>query len=326
MAKIVLTMGTPHAPFLNQREGPVAERWAQSSARELSPHLRGGGILMNLDIPKLTEERKGWIEKELQPDVWQRRADASQAALTTLSKLLKETAPDVCVIIGDDTHEIFEPDEHIPAVDVFAGSALPWVGWPGRVRTPEPAKILQGVPELGEHLTRSFCEEGYDVSLTRKVAEGKSVGHAFDFIYSRIMDENVPAHVPIWLNTYYAPNIPSMPRCYAMGKALRRGIEGWDSNARVCIIGTGGLSHMLIDEELDHEVLDILQKKEEGRLPEIKNGEERTVYGTSEIRNWLFAAGAVHDSPAQMNLLSYEPCYRTVAGTGVGCGFAYWKE
>ena len=30
MAKVVLGMGTPHAPFLNQREGPVAERWAPS--------------------------------------------------------------------------------------------------------------------------------------------------------------------------------------------------------------------------------------------------------------------------------------------------------
>ena len=126
----------------------------------------------------------------------------------------------MCVIIGDDTHEIFEPDEHIPAVDVFAGSELPWVGWPGRVRTPEPAKILQGVPELGEHLTKSFCEEGYDVSLTRKVAEGKSVGHAFDFIYSRIMDENVPAHVPIWLTSRTGLRPTRSDRCPSGGPAI----------------------------------------------------------------------------------------------------------
>jgi len=325
MAKVVLAMGTPHAPFLNQREGSVEEGWTRSSKRETSPDLRGGGMLMNLDIPKLIEERKGWIEKELSPEVWQRKADVCQDALNTLSKVLADTAPDVVVMIGDDTHEIFEPDEHIPAVDVFAGDSLPWVPWPGRVREPEPARALPGNPALGEHLTRNFTDEGYDVSLTRHVQEGRSVGHAFDFVYSRIMNEKVPEHLPIWLNTYYSPNIPSLSRCYAMGKALRHGIESWDSDARVAIIGTGGLSHMLIDEELDREVLALLQEKDEGHLPQIKDGEERCVYGTSEIRNWLFAAGAMHDSPAQMNLVAYEPCYRSAAGTGVGCGFAYWK-
>ena len=325
MAQVVLAMGTPHAPFLNQREGSVAETWARSAQREVSPDLRGGGMLMNLHIPKLTQEREGWIGKELTPEVWQRKADACQDALNTLSKVLADTAPDVVVMIGDDTHEIFEPEQHIPAVDVFAGDTLPWVPWPGRVRTPEPARQLPGKAVLGEHLTKSFIDEGYDVSLTRQVTEGRSVGHAFDFIYSRIMNENVQAHVPIWLNTYYFPNIPSLPRSYAMGKALRRGIESWDSNARVAVIGTGGLSHMLIDEELDREVLAMLQEKDEAHLTQIRDGEERCVYGTSEIRNWLFAAGAMHDSPAQMNLVAYEPCYRSPAGTGVGCGFAYWK-
>src|SRR2546427_8580610 len=298
MAKIVLGIGTPHAPFLNQREGSVEEGWAGLVKRELSPELRGGGMLMNLDIPKLTQERAGWIEKELTLEVIQRKADACQDALNTLSKLLSDAAPDVVVMIGDDTHEIFEPDEHIPAVDVFAGDTLPWTPWMGRTRRPEPARELQGKAALGEHLTQSFCDEGFDVSLTRKVQEGRSVGHAFDFVYSRLMDEKVPAHVPIWLNTYYAPNIPSIPRCYAMGKALRRGIESWDSDARVVIVGTGGLSHMLIDEPLDRQVLGVLQEKDETGLKDVP--EEPMVYGTSEIRNWLFAAGAMHGSPTSI--------------------------
>lgn len=93
----------------------------------------------------------------------QRKANICQAALNTLSSVLEETAPDVVVIVGDDTHEIFEPEEHIPAVDVFAGDTLPWVPWPGRVREPEPARALSGKPALGEHLARSFTDDGYDV-------------------------------------------------------------------------------------------------------------------------------------------------------------------
>src|SRR5581483_8206062 len=115
-----------------------------SAKREVSPDLRGGGMLMNLDIAKLSEERASWIGKELNPEVWQRKADACQAALNTLGKVLEETGPDIIVMIGDDTHEVFEPDEHIPSVDVFAGDVLPWVPWPGRAGAGQPERELPG--------------------------------------------------------------------------------------------------------------------------------------------------------------------------------------
>jgi OH-DDVA oxygenase/3-O-methylgallate 3,4-dioxygenase len=47
--------------------------------------------------------------------------------------------------------------------------------------------------------------------------------------------------------------------------------------------------------------------------------------GTSEIRNWIAAAGALFDTPLKGETVSYIPCYRTIAGTGTAQGFAYWK-
>ncbi|MGH7367616.1 MAG: hypothetical protein ACREK9_14500 [Candidatus Rokuibacteriota bacterium] len=38
--------------------------------------------------------------------------------------------------------------------------------------------------------------------------------------------------------------------------------------------------------------------------------------GSSEIRNWLAAAGALEHLDVQ--LVDYVPCYRSEAGTGVG--------
>ncbi len=318
MAQIVLGVGTSHAPFLNG--GP--ERWADGAKRDMTD-LRGGGMPMNPDYPKLIKERESWIGKELTPEVWQRRHEACQSAIGTLGKVFEETAPEVAVVIGDDTHEVFMPEEHIPAVDVFWGESVPWVPWGQRTGQAQPPRQLPGQPALGEHLIRSLIADEFDVSHTREVPDGRSVGHAFDFVYGRIMGGKVPAHIPIWLNTYYFPNVPTLSRSYALGRAVRRAIESWDNDARVAVIGTGGLSHMIIDEALDREILAVMQEKDAEALSRMP--EEPFVFGTSEDRNWLVAAGAMHDWDVSMNLVCYEPCYRSPAGTGCACAFAYWK-
>ena len=44
--------------------------------------------------------------------------------------------------------------------------------------------------------------------------------------------------------------------------------------------------------------------------------------GSSEIKNWISAAGALEH--LNMELLNYTPAYRSAAGTGVGLAFAQW--
>ena len=46
--------------------------------------------------------------------------------------------------------------------------------------------------------------------------------------------------------------------------------------------------------------------------------------GSSEIRNWICAAGALEELPLAWS--DYQPGYRTPAGTGTGLGFAIWSE
>ena len=81
-----------------------------------------------------------------------------------------------------------------------------------------------------------------------------------------------------------------------------------------------GLSHVIIDEELDRITIDALREHDADRLGALPT--EKLNLGTSEIRNWVVAAGALEALP--MTLVSYEPCYRTEAGTGLGMAFAYW--
>jgi hypothetical protein len=45
--------------------------------------------------------------------------------------------------------------------------------------------------------------------------------------------------------------------------------------------------------------------------------------GSSEILNWIVAAGVMHGKPLAWT--EYVPVYRTAAGTGVGCAFVSWR-
>jgi len=86
-----------------------------------------------------------------------------------------------------------------------------------------------------------------------------------------------------------------------IGRELRAHVtrarhEAWSPRKRVGVIGSGGLSHFVVDEALDHHVLEILAKKD---------------------------AEAVEHLP--MQLVDYVSSYRSEAGTGVGMAFAVWR-
>jgi 3-O-methylgallate 3,4-dioxygenase len=146
------------------------------------------------------------------------------------------------------------------------------------------------------------------------------VGHAFSFLYRRILPGGKLPMVPVMVNTYYPPNQPTPKRCYAFGQAVRKAVESWDSNQRVAIMASGGLSHVVIDEEIDEMTIDGLRSKK----PEIlwRLPRERLWGGTSEILNWIALAGAVESM--ELKYLEYVTTYRSPAATGCGMGFAYW--
>jgi aromatic ring-opening dioxygenase catalytic subunit (LigB family) len=128
--------------------------------------------------------------------------------------------------------------------------------------------------------------------------------------------------VPVAVNAYFPPNQPSPARCHAVGRALRRAIESWDEDARVAVVASGGLSHFVVDEELDRGVLDALSSHDRDALAALPAW--RLQSGSSEIRNWIVAAGVLEG--LDMATVDYIPLYRTVAGTGVGAAFVQWSQ
>ena len=115
MARIVGGFGSSHAPSLHS----PPERWG--AGRGETERIMGGGMVMDVDIEAMIRERAGWIDAELTIEKKRERSAAAKRAIETLGDTIRRVAPDVAIIVGDDTHEIFMPEDHIPAVDVYWG-------------------------------------------------------------------------------------------------------------------------------------------------------------------------------------------------------------
>lgn len=149
------------------------------------------------------------------------------------------------------------------------------------------------------------------------------MGHAYGFIYRRILRDRPTPLLPILVNTFYAPNQPTAQRSLDFGRAIGRAIKSWPLDARVAVCASGGLSHFVIDEEFDHLVLTALANNDLATLA--KQSDAMFQSGTSEIKNWLIVAGLLAETDLRMTLLDYVPCYRTEGGTGNAMGFAIWR-
>ena len=99
------------------------------------------------------------------------------------------------------------------------------------------------------------------------------------------------------------------------------GARLWASEASAGVIASGGLSHFVVDEELDRQVIDAIRRKDSEALAGLDP--RRLQAGSSEIRNWLVVGEMARD--LDLDWVEYIPGYRTPALTGTGLAFASWK-
>jgi hypothetical protein len=320
MAEVTLGIGTSHSPMLS------------------TPYEAFAG-LAEIDRARLAEfdakarDNVAWIGRELREEVTRARHDATQAAIQRLATVLAGEAPDVLVVIGDDQGEWFSAD-HQPALCIYWGDSVENLPPPSEGLLPLRRLSYWGYygdganrafpvdAGLGRHLVETLTHEHeFDVAHVRVQPRHAPFGHAWGFVHQRLMGDRIVPIVPVLLNTYFPPNQPTPRRCYRLGRAIRAAVEAWPATKRVGIVASGGLSHFFVDEELDRHVLAILAKKDIDAVAALPAAKLDS--GSSEIRNWLAAAGAVEH--LTMELVDYVPCYRSEAGTGVGMAFAVWR-
>lgn len=330
MAEIVAGIGTSHSPLL-VIEGPLWEERAATEKKSKQLWDMEGVVRSYDDLERHVNAR--YADIATVPHFVE-QFNASQRALDHLAADLAEIDPDLVVIVGDDQDELFRGD-NLPAVSIFYGdkilncvrqrgaSAPRWMLEVARNRGMDSVREYEAAPALARHLITEFIDAGIDVATTNRVTDpGKrGFGHAITFPIVRLMKEKRYPVLPILLNTYFPPNQPTPARCLEIGRVLRKALESYPEKARVVVIASGGLSHMVTHEPLDHQVLDALRDGDDETIKQLPT--KLLESGTSEIRNWIVMGGAIRGM--KMAWHEYIPVYRTPAGTGIGLGFARWS-
>jgi hypothetical protein len=359
MADIVLGLATSHTPMLALPPDlwpSYARRDEENPELAFPPH----GLVMPYQegLKAVSSEVRA---KYRGAQAYPAQAAACQRALDELSISLRTTNPDVTIVITDDQDEWFFED-NMPALAVYWGDTAPLRPrfMPQAVRDRAVAEaITRGYGDVpmdvpvasgfGRYLIEYLIEHDFDVAHVRypKPSYGGRVArrypttdgeldyvretppreqglpHGVSFIVKRLFDNQPRPILPVFQNTCYPPNQPTPRRSFAMGQAVAAAVREWSEPATVAIVASGGLSHFVVDEELDRAVLGALERNDPAALKSIPRN--RLHSAASEALNWVALGGALHATSLKMELLAYVPVYRTPAATGGGWAFARWR-
>ncbi|HEY4135386.1 MAG TPA: hypothetical protein VGO34_09230 [Alphaproteobacteria bacterium] len=320
MAKIVLAVGSSHGPTIQS----PPEMWAKL----------GDGDTRDprFNYKELLAVAKPGLEAEITIEVQRGRHAAAQVALQTLTQRIADAKPDVVVVVSN-AHRI-RPAEAHPVFGILRAASFPVMQRSEQPFDPDARFVdeekrkpvtttvdMPGRPDLANHLIETLIDDGFDVACTDRLPEGAALDDAFGFSYEWLLGGKAVPLLPVVISRDL-PNQATARRCYDLGVALRKRIESWPQDLRVALVASGGLSHQIIDEELDRQVVAALVAGDAATLQALPRARLNRAPGTPEILNWVAVAGAM--APGKMTLVDYLPCYRSLAGTGHGLTFGYW--
>lgn len=322
MAKVVLGFASSHGPTIQT----PPERWHALAEKDMEDPRYSYQDLLKMARPGL--------EQEVTMEKMQERAALLKQDVAASRQVLLDSGADTYVVMSNP-HGVPTLNRMAPVFGIYLSddqSKIDRTGYQtgGRRGGERPADRSEGRtvgpypinPELADHLMASLIDDGFDVAAAYQSSPDAGLEGPFTYHYDVFLPSRDAATVP-FLISRYLPNQATPARCYEFGQAVRRAVESWKSYAKVCLLASGGLSHQILDEELDQQVIAALKDKDEEILTSLPRERLNRAPGTSEILNWVALAGAMEKE--SMNLIDYVPCYRSVAGTGHGVTFAYWK-
>jgi hypothetical protein len=326
MAEIVFGAGTSHSPLLTV----PPHLWSQrvDKDRRNKELYDKTGVIRSFD--ELAAAAGDRYAEDCTMRVWEENWTRTQAALDRLRDDFRRVAPDVVLVIGDDQHELFN-DTNQPAMAISAAAEMKtgllddddtdFLKEAARGYLMDAEFSFPGHADLAEDLAKGLMNEGFDVAWMTAAPAGTGFGHAYGFPIHRLLPPRPTPVIPFMLNTYYPPNQPTPRRCFELGRAIRAAVAASPIDARVAILASGGVSHFVVNEDLDRTLLDAITKKEADTMCNLPV--ELLNSGSSEIRNWITAAGAMEGHAVEWS--EYVPIVRSAAGTGCGMGFLSWQ-
>lgn len=329
MARLVAAFGSSHSIMLASQREDWQHGFKQIDPKNPHYYDRQGN---KTDYATLLAAAPPGSEAMVTPERMGERYDLAQAAMGELRERIRAARLDVLLLVGDDQTELFRTTNN-PAFAIFWGSTIRngaavlkdgdnWVQRARMWRQEPDGDVEYPVhSKMAEWLIRSLCERDFDIAAMDGLEHGQFEGHAFSFIHRRYLQGLHLPVLPLIVNTFDPPNQPTPRRCAQLGRALRELIAAYPEKLRVGVLASGGLSHFVVDEELDNGILAALARKDTDWLAAL---DPRLLQaGSSEIRNWIIAAEAVKE--LELDWVRYVPGHRTPALTGTGLAFAAWK-
>jgi hypothetical protein len=330
MAEIVLGIGSSHGPLLST----PPEQWdlrAKADRENKSHWFRG----KSYDYPALLAARAPGFAHEIGVDKRRERFLQCRAALEALGRKFNEVAPDAVVILGNDQREFFNAGL-TPSITVYRGAQItnvqhlnedaPGLNIAEPANSPAEGATYPGATALADHILDSLADENFDLAQSDQTPSGAPRGgipHAYGFFYHTILQDQTPPSVPIILNVHFPHNTPKLRRCLELGRSLYRAISTFGGFKRVALMASGGLTHFVIDEDLDRTVMEAMKSGDENALAGLPENVFKV--GTAEIKNWYPVVAAMNAAGLRYHQVDYVPCYRSEAGTGNAMCFAYWE-
>jgi hypothetical protein len=163
-----------------------------------------------------------------------------------------------------------------------------------------PHYTVRGHPDLARALLAYGLRSNFDLAATEELLLDHSIMVPLHFLTPSM---SIPV-VPLYTNGI-APPFPRAARCYALGRAIRGFIEGWEGSKRVALVSSGSFALEVggpkvgwTDQVWVDTVRGLMERGDYRGLTRRATAERMAAAGNAsgELLNWITMAGALGDA------------------------------
>lgn len=234
-----------------------------------------------------------------------------------IRKWLGEKKPDVVVLFYNDHGlEFFLNKKPTFSIGVAPQYVSADEGW--GIATIPP---VMGETELSWHICNTLVEDEFDITICQEM----KVDHGLTIPLQLMWPGNTYDHIkviPVCINCEQHP-MPSLKRCFNLGRSIAKAIESFDQDLEVVVFGTGGLSHQLdgqragfINKPFDLMCMNkIVNEPEDLFQYSVRDLVEQAGAQGPELNMWMGMRGVLNGKVTELHRNYHIPISNTGAGT-----------
>ena len=236
------------------------------------------------------------------------------AAYTQIRDKVQALGATNAIIFGADHYILFSP-RCLPQFLIATGDLHgPIDRLPGVANSP-----IASDPDFARNLLDYAHRSGFDVSAAHDLGVDHAIGVPAQLALPT--DGSVKT-VPVYMASGVEPYV-RLQRAYEFGQMVRQAVAAMSTDARIVLIGSGGISHWVgtgemgrINPEFDKKVLDAIVSGDPSSLLAMTDQEIMRDGGNGgmEIRHYLAVMGALPEGSG--TVLAYEAWPGGVTGLG----------